>query len=232
MRECGHLQPNIKEMQQLCVSLVPIFNHLHHEEMQEIVKATRSVKYEKGEEIYGAGDTSAHLYIVHRGRVKIFRLSESGKEQLIRILEPGDFMGELALFSRSPFDHYAKAMEKTELCVIRRSDLEAFLKKYPTISLKIMEEFGRRLERTEKLVSSLTSEDTEKRIAAYLVELAKDFDTASITLPMPKKDIASYLGTTPETVSRKLAEFQENDWIEQISQRKIKILDMEALEGL
>ncbi|WP_244862088.1 cyclic nucleotide-binding domain-containing protein [Siminovitchia terrae] len=56
----------------------------------------------RGEEIYGAGDTSAHLYIVHQGRVKIFRLSESGKEQLIRILEPGEFMGELALFSGSP----------------------------------------------------------------------------------------------------------------------------------
>ncbi|RST74414.1 Crp/Fnr family transcriptional regulator [Siminovitchia acidinfaciens] len=219
-------------MQKLCVSLVPIFNHLRTEEMQEIVKATRSSKYVRGEEIYGAGDTSAHLYIVHRGRVRIFCLSESGKEQLIRILEPGDFMGELALFSGSPFNHYAVAMENTELCVMRRSDLEAFLKKYPAISLKIMEEFSRRLERTEKLISSLTSQDSEKRIAAYLVELAKDQESTPITLPMPKKDIASYLGTTPETVSRKLADFQEKGWIEQIGQRKMKILDMDALETL
>ncbi|VEF49733.1 Crp/Fnr family transcriptional regulator [Bacillus freudenreichii] len=232
MKECGHLQPNVKEMQKLCVSLVPIFNHLRTEEMQEIVKATRSSKYVRGEEIYGAGDTSAHLYIVHRGRVRIFRLSESGKEQLIRILEPGDFMGELALFSGSPFNHYAVAMENTELCVMRRSDLEVFLKKYPAISLKIMEEFSRRLERTEKLISSLTSQDTEKRIAAYLVELSKNQDSTSITLPMPKKDIASYLGTTPETVSRKLADFQEKGWIDQMGQRKMKILDMDALETL
>ncbi|GIN93975.1 hypothetical protein J22TS1_50260 [Siminovitchia terrae] len=92
-------------------------------------------------------------------------------------------MGELALFSGSPFDHYAVAMENTELCVINRSDLKALLKKYPAISLKIMEEFSKRLERTEKLVSSLTSEDTEKRIAAYLVELAKNQESTSITLP-------------------------------------------------
>lgn len=232
MKDCGHLQPNVKEMQQLCVSLVPIFNHLRNEEMQEIVKATRSSKYVRGEEIYGFGDTSAHLFIVHRGRVKIFRLSESGKEQLIRVLEPGDFMGELALFSGSPFDHYAVAMENTELCIMRRSDLEAFLKKYPAISLKIMEEFSRRLERTEKLVSSLAYEDTEKRIAAYLVELAKNQASPSITLPMTKKDIASYLGTTPETVSRKLAEFQENGWIQQTGQRKMRVLNMGALEYL
>ncbi|MFD1706440.1 Crp/Fnr family transcriptional regulator [Siminovitchia sediminis] len=231
MKDCGHLQPNIKEMQNLCVSLVPIFNHLHYTEMQEIVKATRAVTYEKGQEIYGAGDHSAQLYIVHRGRVKIFRLSESGKEQLIRILEPGDFMGELSLFSGSPFDHYAMAMEKTELCVMRRSDLKVFLKKYPNITLNIMEEISRRLERAERLISSLTSEDTEKRIAAYLVELVHDHKSTTITLPMPKKDIASYLGTTPETVSRKLAEFQENGWIDQTGQRRLTILDLDALES-
>lgn len=229
MSTCGHEQ-NPKEMQHLCVSLVPIFNHLQLEEMQEIVKTTTHSKYDRNEIIYGAGDHAAHLYIVHRGRVKIYRLSESGKEQLIRILEPGDFMGELDLFTDSTFDHYAVAMEKTELCIMRRADLQAFLMKYPAISLKILEEFSKRLERTEKLVSSLTSEDTEKRIALYLAELAEDQD--HITLPMPKKDIASYLGTTPETVSRKLAEFQERGWIDQTGQRKIKILDREALQGI
>ncbi|WHY81078.1 helix-turn-helix domain-containing protein [Siminovitchia fortis] len=64
------------------------------------------------------------------------------------------------------------------------------------------------------------------------MELATDHDSSSITLPMPKKDIASYLGTTPETVSRKLAEFQENGWIEQTGQRKMRIIDIEALEML
>ncbi len=153
MKACDH---HPKEMQQLCVSLVPIFNHLQPEEMLEIAKTTTHAQYERNDIIYGAGDQSAHLYIVHQGRVKIYLLSESGKEQLIRILEPGDFMGELSLFTESMFDHYAVAMEKTEICVLRRVDLQAFLLKYPTISIKILEEFGRRLDRTEKLISSLT----------------------------------------------------------------------------
>lgn len=227
MKACDH---HPKEMQQLCVSLVPIFNHLQPEEMLEIAKTTTHAQYERNDIIYGAGDQSAHLYIVHQGRVKIYLLSESGKEQLIRILEPGDFMGELSLFTESMFDHYAVAMEKTEICVLRRVDLQAFLLKYPTISIKILEEFGRRLDRTEKLISSLTSEDAEKRIAAYLLELLDGQNDQTLTLPMAKKDLASYLGTTPETVSRKLAEFQEHGWIEQTGQRKIKIHHIQALQ--
>ncbi|WP_238456088.1 Crp/Fnr family transcriptional regulator [Lederbergia galactosidilytica] len=227
MKACDH---HPKEMQQLCVSLVPIFNHLQPEEMLEIAKTTTHAQYERNDIIYGAGDQSAHLYIVHQGRVKIYLLSESGKEQLIRILEPGDFMGELSLFTESMFDHYAVAMEKTEICVLRRVDLQAFLLKYPTISIKILEEFGRRLDRTEKLISSLTSEDAEKRIAAYLLELLDGQNDQTLTLPMAKKDLASYLGTTPETVSRKLAEFQERGWIEQTGQRKIKIHHIQALQ--
>ncbi|MCR2821565.1 Crp/Fnr family transcriptional regulator [Lederbergia panacisoli] len=232
MRECGHLNPNANDMQQLCISLVPIFNHLKPGEMKEIVKTTRHVTYERNQEIYGPEDHSDHLYIVHRGRVKIYRLSEAGKEQLLRILEPGDFMGELALFSASTFDHYAVTMEKTELCIMRRSELQTFLMKYPAISLKVLEEFSRRLERTEIQVSNLTSEDTEKRIAMYLLELLDQSDKQTITLPISKKDIASYLGTTPETVSRKLAEFQQRGWLEQIAPKKIRILDKQALIGL
>lgn len=232
MKACDHHSSKAKEMQHLCISLVPIFNHLRPEEMDEIVKTTIHANYDRDQQIYGAGNRSAHLYIVHRGRVKIYRLSESGKEQLIRILEPGDFMGEFALFTESVFNHFAVAMEKTELCIMRREDLQAFLMKYPAISLKILEEFSNRLERTERQVSSLTSEDTEKRIAAYLLELADGPNELTVSLPMPKKDLASYLGTTPETVSRKLAEFQERGWIEQTGQRKIRILDIEALEHM
>lgn len=131
---------------------------------------------------------------VHRGRVKVERLSES------------------------VFDHDAVAMEKTELCIMRRDDLQAFLMKYPAISIKILEEFSRRLEQTEKQLSSLTSEDTEQQIAAYLIELMDKGQSKTLTLPMPKKDLASYLGTTPETVSRKLADFQEQGIIEQVGQ--------------
>ncbi|WP_373893167.1 Crp/Fnr family transcriptional regulator [Virgibacillus natechei] len=101
---------------QLCVAKVPFFNHLDEDEMLEIVDKSRHRNFEKGETIFRDGDPLESLYIVHQGSVKIYQLFESGKEQLLRILNPGEFMGELALFTERSLDSYAEAMEKTNIC--------------------------------------------------------------------------------------------------------------------
>ena len=195
----------------------------------EIVKTTISVSFKRGETIYRAGDQSNSLYIIHKGKVKIYRLAESGKEQLIRILEPGEFTGELALFTESTHDNYAEAMEHTEICMLNASDLLQFLSKYPSISLKILKEFSHRLDRAEVQATSFATEDVEKRIALYLAELTDESRSMIVQLPMSRKDLASFLGTTPETISRKLTSFEESGWIVQQGQRDIHILDLDAL---
>lgn len=200
--------------------------------MEEIVKAARMEKFTRGEIIYEAGEASDYMYIVHRGRVKIYRLAESGKEQLIRIMEPGDFMGELSLFSKTTFDHYAETMENTEICFMRQRDLQAFLMKWPSISIKLLDEISMRLGNMEKLVSSLTSEDVEKRTASYLVKIAEKENKLHFNLPLSKKDLASYLGTTPESISRKLADFQEQGFLIQTGQKGIEIINLEALKQI
>lgn len=228
MSSCEHIGQDGKA-NQLCISSVPIFNHLKYEEMEEIVKTTHMQTFSRGEIIYEAGEPSDYMYIVHRGRVKIYRLAESGKEQLIRIMKPGDFMGELSLFSKTTFDHYAETMENTEICFMRQRDLQSFLLRWPSISIKLLDEFSMRLRNMEKLVSSLTSEDVEKRIASYLVELAEKENKLNFNLPLSKKDLASYLGTTPESISRKLTDFQEQGLLMQFGQKGIEILALEVL---
>lgn len=218
------------DTKQLCISKVPIFNHLERHEMQEILKMSRQMIFEKGEIIYHDGDSLEYLYIVHKGRVKIYQLFESGKEQLLRILESGEFMGELALFTEKVLDSYAEAIEKTEICVIHRNDMQNLMKIHPTIPLKILSEFSNRLEETEDLVGQLSSKDVKTRTASYLMKLSQDKNTAEIVLPMSKKDLASYLGTTQETISRRLSNFQSNGWIKQEGQRKIEILNRGALK--
>ncbi len=213
-----------------CVASVPIFNHLEKSQMDEIMTVTHSISYKKGEIIYRAGDQSNSLYIVNQGRVRIYRLSESGKEQLLRILNPGDFTGELALFNDSIHEAYASAMLDTSVCTVKGSDFQNLLLKYPTIALKVMAEFSTRLEKVEKQTTRLATEKVDTRIALFLAEC---IDNASnnneITLPMNKKDLASYLGTTPETISRKLLEFETLGYIKQMSNKKIRILDLESL---
>lgn len=217
------------DIKHMCISKVPIFNHLEHEEMLEVLKLSRQMKYKKGEHIYNDGDESEYLYIVHIGRVKIFNLFESGKEQLLRILNPGEFMGEFALFSNKVLDNYAEAIENTEICAIHQSDMQILMKTHPAISLKILSEFSTRLQEVEDLVGQLSNRDVKTRIASYLIKLSETKDSYKIVLPMSKKDLASYLGTTQETISRRFASFQTNGLIEQKGQRNIQILNHEEL---
>jgi CRP/FNR family transcriptional regulator, anaerobic regulatory protein len=213
-----------------CVSQVPIFNHLEPEHMDEIMSMTRSISYEKGEHIYHAGDESDSLYIVNKGRIRIYRLSESGKEQIVRILNPGDYTGELALFKKSHHESYAETMMNTSICIITREKLQTLLTKYPTIALKLLTEFSNRLEQSEKQTTRFSTETVETRIALFLAEsVDPDSNSNEIILPMSKKDLASYLGTTPETISRKLAELEEKGLIKQKLQKKIEILDLDKL---
>jgi CRP-like cAMP-binding protein len=229
---CNHVyNRNCKcESHKSCVSLVPIFNHLEADQMDEIMKAIKTVTYKKSEIIYSAGDKSDSLYIVKSGKIKIYRLSESGKEQLLRILTPGDFTGELALFKESIHESYCEAMVETNVCMIARSDLQKFLIKFPSISLKILSEFSKRLEELEKQTTRFATEKVETRIALFLAECADNEEQSmEFVLPMNKKDLASYLGTTPETISRKLTNLEEAGYIKQMPRRKIKILDLDGL---
>lgn len=226
---CAHQAEGGVGMQKLCISIVPIFNHLTATEMDEIVNQTHSVTYQRGQTIYSAGDSSDGLYIIHKGRVKIYRLSETGKEQLVRILQPGDFSGELSLFTKSVHDAYAEAMETVEICMMPYDDFQNLLLKYPAIALKMLNEFSLRLGKTEKQAATIAMESAETRIAMYLANQVEEQSTLGITLPMTRKDLASHLGTTPETVSRKLTEFEQAKWITQTDQRNIQILDLDTL---
>ncbi|NQM31110.1 Crp/Fnr family transcriptional regulator [Streptococcus suis] len=219
--------PNSKNS---CIRVVPIFNHLEAAQMEEIMKVMKSVSYKKGEVLYREGDTSNVLYVVSKGKIRIYRLSDSGKEQLLRILNPGDFTGELALFRESIHEAYAEAMIDTDVCMISKNDLQEFLLKYPTISLKILAEFSNRLEISEKQTTRFVTEKVEARLALFLGECTDGgVSPIEIELPMSKKDLASYLGTTPETISRTLADFEDAGYIKQKRNKKIEILDLDGL---
>ncbi|NYT45562.1 Crp/Fnr family transcriptional regulator [Alcaligenaceae bacterium] len=213
----------------LCVSRVPIFNHLPHEALAVIAGKATMRSYGSGEVIHRSGDPSEQLFIVHQGKVKVYRLSEGGKEQLVRILLPGNFIGELALFSATDHDSYAETMQPSMICTIQRVDIRDLLLSYPDISLHVLAELSRRLGVSEKQTAVIATEPVTTRIALYLADLADQGDTCTFSLPMARKDLASFLGTTPETISRKFGDFEQAGIIRQMGPRKIAILDLDAL---
>ena len=128
-----------------CMSKVPIFSSLNQEEMAQIAAIITDKEYKKGESIYTYGETGKCQYVIYEGKVKIFRMSEAGKEQIIRILHPGDFMGELSLFAHSAVNDSAEALEPTAICVIDGNKLTHIMKSVPRIAVNIVEELSNRL---------------------------------------------------------------------------------------
>lgn len=232
MTHCHHPEHScLAHHETSCVTLVPIFNHLEPDQMDEITALIRPIQLEKGETLYRAGDPSQALYIVNEGKIRITRLAENGKEQLLRVLDPGHFAGELSLFSESIHEDFAVATEETRICMITREDFQGLMLKYPSIAMKVLAEFSKRLEQSERLAARVTTETVETRLAKYLLD-AQVTGTQVIELSMAKKDVASYLGMSPETLSRKLADLENQGFITMLSNKRIKLLNPDALANL
>src|SRR5690606_14397956 len=149
-----------------------------------------------------------------------------GKEQVMRILRPGDFMGEHHLFTNRTLEENAEAVIKSELCVIKGTLLKELMIKYPKIAFKILEEISLRLANSEKLLKNIAIESVEKRVAEFLLNLVDEDNV--VTLDMKKKDIASMLGMSAETLSRTLSNFEKNNIIRQ-QKNKIFIVNINLL---
>jgi len=210
-----------------CIQIVPIFNNLTHDEMLEVAMITTDRTYEKGEMVYNVGDIGNKLYVLHTGKVKISRINPNGKEQVIRVVGPGEFIGELSLLNAIPLTDYGEVLEKTTMCIIEGDKVKELMGKYPSITFKVMEELSKRLERAENLIEDINLNSVETRLAQTLIRLANKDNV--VTLPMKKGDFASQIGMSQETLSRKLTAFQDQGLIKQEGNRKITILDKEAL---
>jgi CRP/FNR family transcriptional regulator len=169
--------------------------------------------------------------------VKVSRFSPSGKEQIVRILNPGDFTGELSLFSHTVLTDTAEALETTEICLIQGKVINDLMLRTPLIAIKFLEKYTERIEMAEDKLEQLTLYDVEQRIAKTLLAMLHDqqkddLGNNVLMLPVSKKDLAVMIGTTQESLSRKLALFQEQGLIKLVGQRQIIIVDETGLTQL
>lgn len=210
-----------------CINIVPIFQSLSEQEKAEIAAITSDKVFEKGEMVYLAEDQMDKLLVIHTGQVKISRVSPTGKEQVIRVLGAGDFLGELTLFHAISATDNAEAVEKTTMCSIEGKQLKQLMSKYPSISFHLLEELSVRLERAENLIEDINLHPVEHRLAQALLEMKNDVN--EVFLKTTKAVFASQIGMSQETLSRKLTAFQEKGLIQQKGQRTILLLNTEKL---
>lgn len=218
----------------LCVARVPVFQGLSHSQQLDVATVARPMRFDRDEIVYAAGSDVSQLLVVHTGRLRISRSQADGREHLVRILGPGDFVGEGAFLTGTRPDHTVTAVEPASLCVFRHADLDRLVVSHPSVALRMLQTLSTRLEQTESRLASATTVDLYARVADYLLSLpGRQADgTVEVELPLAKKDIAALLDTTPESFSRQLRKLSDSGVIEQRGRRRIRVLDVEALAAL
>lgn len=214
-----------------CVSGVPIFQQLAHNQMISVAEVTRAIHAQKGQIVFRPDAVSQTLYIVNTGQVRLYHLADDGKERVLRVLNPGDFIGEIALFTDEIHSDYAEATQTTELCTISRTDLTQLVRRLPTLALALLNALAQRLKTAEHQATLLAIPDALPRLAGYLLDLSQSQAT-TVTLPMSKQDLAAYLGMTPESLSRKLKQLVTLGAITTHGRREITIVTLAKLQAV
>ena len=208
-----------------CINQIPIFDILNEEQKNYVLSLVERKTFKAGQTIYSPGMKANSLYILSSGRIRIYRLSESGKEQLLRIIIPGEFTGELALFKEGVYEAFAEALEDVQICMIHHNKFKNLLLEFPSVSSKMLEVLANRLSVSEEQTAWISTESVRDRLIHYLARSSykiKNKDTI-VDLTLPKKDLASYLGTTPESLSREWTHLTNKGIIQTISKNKIKL---------
>lgn len=186
-----------------CAGKIAIFRHLDPDSLRRISSIALHREYAKGDILF-TPENSAGLFLISEGKVKVYEISPSGREQLLRVLSKGDFVGEEALFSGTETFTFGQALTDLKACFIRREDFLELLMRYPSISLKLLEEYNRRMIRASHQTAANTAQSVLDRLASYLLDLSDAQESTTVTLPLSMKELAAFLSTTPETLSRRM----------------------------
>jgi CRP-like cAMP-binding protein len=212
----------------------PLFAGLTETELRALAARATKRKFDRGQLLFGEGDPCAGLFLVASGKVRIFKLSAAGREQVLAVEGPGSSFAELPVFDGGNYPAAASALEDTEVVFISRKDFQSFCREHPDVALKVIAVVGGRLRRLVGIIEELSFTTVRQRLIAMLLRLAAESGIASkqgvrVELAMSHQDLASGLGTVRELVSRNLSRLQAEGFLE-VEGRKIVIKDLAGLK--
>jgi CRP/FNR family transcriptional regulator len=216
------------------LKLTPLFSQLDDKGLEDIGSAAMVRKVAAGEMIFHEGEEARSFFIVSKGKVKVFKLSPEGKEQILMIAKPGDSFAEAAMFAGGEYPASAQSLAKSELVAIDRTRFVALLDKNPELALALIARLSELLRKMTMLVEGLSLSDVNTRLARYILTYGDEETGAmpgKIILREKKTVLASLLGTIPETLSRAFAKLVKDGVIE-VNGPNINILDPQKLRRL
>jgi len=167
-----------------------------------------------------------------KGLVKIFKVSSEGKEQILHILGPGEPFGEVPVFSGQSFPANSEAIAKSHLLFFPRNAMVELISTNPSLALNMLAVLSMRLRQFTVQIENLSLKEVPSRLAAYLMYLSEEQGSLeSVVLNISKAQIASLLGTIPETLSRIFSKMSRRNLIE-VKDREITLSDPQGLRQL
>ena len=222
-----------------------IFSELDNEDAERLLSFSRLKTYNKGDIIFFDTEPYLGFYVVIQGMIKIYKFSPDGREHIVHIVDEFNTFAEVPLFENSgkvlesDFRYPANSMaleDETKLLLVPAREFLDFIQEGPGLCLKMVSGFAKRLKHLNNHITEITLKDVTKRVCSYLLEQSiiqdayRNSGQQLIHLNISKVDLASYLGTISETLSRTLRKLQEEKIID-VNGREIQILDISKLKN-
>ncbi len=213
---------------------VPLFSHLDEDDFQQLTNICIEKKFEKSHTIFYEEDMGTGFYIIISGQVKIVMLSNDGREHILGLLREKDFFGEMSILDGEPRSATAISLSDVKTITITREDFTKLLRNNPDMSIKIMFVLCKRLRRADRHVESLAFLSAPGRVARTILELGdeqgiKENDKIIIPHKMTRQEFANIAGTSRETLTRVLMEFQDEGILD-ISKNQVVLVNKKALK--
>lgn len=218
-----------------CMAEVDIFCDLDEAEMDALSQAAPMKTYPTGALIYTPHQPLETLFILKKGRIRIFRVSPDGRALTTAIIEPGTIFGEMVIVGQQMHDSFAEALDDVVVCVMTKADVRRLLLGDPRISARISETLGRRLAELEQRLSDAVFKSVPERIAGTLVTLATGHAERSLgrgtQIKLTHEQLAALAATSRETTTKVLGEFADRGLIA-LGRGRITILARDELHKI
>ena len=214
------------------ISAIPLFNGLPEDQLNAIRQIAVEKQFNKGQTIFSEGDQTKGFFVVVEGRVKIYKVSSEGKEQILHIFEAGQSFGEVTVFTGQQMPASAQTLAKSRLLLFPRSAFVDLVTANPSLALNLLAIMSKKLRQFAAQIENLSLKEIPARLASYLIYLSEEQGAGdAVILNVSKGQLASLLGTIPETLSRIFAKLSGQNLI-QVKGPKISLLDRQGLEDL
>lgn len=216
---------------------VPLFADFGEDALARL--AARSVvrTHGPGHVLFTAGGPCHGLYVVMAGRVRIYRLSPAGREQVLHLEGPGRPVGELPLLDGGPYPASAVTEVESQLVFVPRAEFEALYREAPDVAQAVIQGLGKRMRHLVQVIETLAFRDVAARLASFLAGYAEEHgrqtpEGIEVALDRTHEELSVELGTARESVSRALKQLQQKGLIEPIARKRLRIPDVARLRTL